>query len=77
MARGVDNWEPIRWAAFHGNAEMVKLLLQRNPPIGIPDLTYGGTLLGQCTYGSLHGWFRDRGDFHTTRNLLLEAGEHP
>jgi len=75
LARGVDNWEPIRWAAFHGNAEMVKLLLPRNAPIGIPDPTYGGTLLGQCTYGSLHGWFRDRGDFQTTRHLLIEAGE--
>jgi ankyrin repeat protein len=75
MARGVDNWEPVRWAAFHGNAEMVKLLLRHDPPIGIPDPTYGGTLLGQCHYGSQHGWHRHTGDFETTARLLREAGE--
>ncbi|HEV8347100.1 MAG TPA: ankyrin repeat domain-containing protein [Vicinamibacterales bacterium] len=75
LARGVDNWEPIRWAAFHGNADLVKRLLPHNPPIGVPDPTYGGTPLGQCLYGSLHGWERHRGDFATTARLLLDAGE--
>jgi ankyrin repeat protein len=77
LARGVDDWEAIRWAAFHGNAEMVELLLPHNPPIGIPDPTYGGTPLGQCLYGSLHGWECDTGDFATTVRLLLDAGERP
>jgi ankyrin repeat protein len=77
LARGVDNWEALRWAAFHGNADMVRLLLPHNPPIGIPDPTYGGTPLGQCLYGSLHGWHRDTGDFATTVRLLLDAGERP
>ena len=76
-ARGVDGWEAIRWGAFHGNAEMVERLLARHAPIGVPDPTYGGTPLGQCLYGSLHGWERDRGDFATTVRLLLEAGERP
>jgi hypothetical protein len=77
LARGVDGWEAIRWGAFHGNAEMVRRLLARDPPIGVPDPTYGGTPLGQCLYGSLHGWERDRGDFAATVRLLLEAGERP
>jgi hypothetical protein len=76
-ARGVDGWEAIRWGAFHGNAEMVERLLARDAPIGVPDPTYGGTPLGQCLYGSLHGWERERGDFATTVRLLLEAGERP
>jgi ankyrin repeat protein len=75
LAPGVDGWEAIRWAAFHGNAEMVRRLLSRNPPIGVPDPTYGGTPLGQCLYGSLHGWERNTGDFPTTVMLLLNAGE--
>ncbi len=75
LARGVDGWEPIRWAAFHGNAALVRRLLQHNPPLNVPDPTYGGPPLGQCLYGSLHGWECKRGDFATTARLLLEAGE--
>ena len=76
LARGVDGWEPIRWAAFHGNAGMVRLLLPHRPPIGVPDATYGATLLDQCRYGAVHGWQRQRGDFATTEQLLVDAGEH-
>jgi hypothetical protein len=75
LAPGVDQWEAIRWGVFHGNADMVRLLLQYDPPIGVPDPTYHGTPLGQCVYGSLHGWERDTGDFATTVRLLLDAGE--
>jgi hypothetical protein len=77
LARGVDEWEPIRWGAFHGNAAIVRLLLSHNPPIGVPDQTYGGTPLQQCLYGSLHGWQCGTGDFATTVRLLLDAGERP
>jgi hypothetical protein len=75
LARGIDGWEAIRWGAFHGNADMVRLLLPHNPPIGVPDPTYGGTPLKQCLYGALHGWQRDSGDYATTVRLLLDAGE--
>lgn len=75
LARGVDDWEPLRWAAFHGNAEMTRRLLQYTPPINVPDPSYGGTPLGQCLYGAVHGWSRDSGDFATTVQLLLDAGD--
>jgi hypothetical protein len=75
LARSVDEWEPVRWAAFHGNAEMTRRLLQHDPPINVPDASYGGTLLGQCLYGSVHGWQCATGDFATTAQLLVEAGE--
>jgi Ankyrin repeats (3 copies) len=77
LVRGVDGWEAIRWAAFHGNAEMVSQLLRHKPPIGVRDPTYGGTVLGHCLYGSVLGWSRDTGDFAATVRLLLEAGERP
>jgi hypothetical protein len=70
-----SEFEAIRWAAFHGNADMMRALLRHNPPINTPDRTYGGTLLGNCLYGSIHGWHCDTGDYETTVRLLLEAGE--
>jgi hypothetical protein len=69
--------EPLRWAAFLGNAEMVRLLLSHHPPIGVRDPQYQGTPLGWCIYGSLHGWRCRTGDFATTARLLIEAGERP
>lgn len=77
LARGVDRWEPIRWAVFHGNGAMTEALLSHSPPLNVSDPTYGGTPLGQCLYGALHGWHRDTGDFAATVRLLLEAGERP
>jgi hypothetical protein len=75
LVRGVDGWETIRWTAFHGNAGLTGLLLRHNPPLGVPDPSYGGTPLEQCLYGSLHGWHCKTGDFPTTVRLLLDAGE--
>ena len=75
LVRGVDHWEPLRWAAFHGNAEMTRRLLQHTPPLNVPDPSYGGTPLGQCLYGALHGWHSRTGDFATTVQLLIDAGE--
>jgi ankyrin repeat protein len=77
LVRGVERWEPVRWAAFHGNVEMLRRLLAHRPPIGVKDPSYGGTLLGQCLYGSLHGWHCRSGDFAACVQLLLDAGERP
>ena len=75
LVPGPDDFEAIRWAAFHGNPEMTRRLLQHDPPINVPDRSYGGTPLDNCLYGALHGWSCDTGDFVTTARLLLEAGE--
>jgi ankyrin repeat protein len=72
---GVDDAEAIRWAAFQGNAETTRLLLRHDPPIRVRDRRYNGTLLGWCIYGALHGWRRTTGDFASTAQLLLDAGE--
>jgi Ankyrin repeat len=68
-------FEAIRWAGFHGNADMMRALLRHNPPINTPDRSYGGTILANCLYGSIHGWHSDTGDYETTVRLLLDAGE--
>ena len=75
LVPGVDDAEAIRWAAFQGNAELTRRLLAHNPPIGVRDRRYNGTLLGWCIYGALHGWRRTTGDFAATARLLLNAGE--
>jgi len=74
---GPDRFEAIRWAVFHGNAEMTRRLLQHSPPINTPDPSYGGTLLGNCLYGAVHGWSCDSSpcDYPGTVQLLLDAGE--
>jgi hypothetical protein len=75
VARGTDEFEAIRWTVFLGNAELTRRLLAHRPPLNTPDQSYGGTLLGNCLYGALHGWAADTGDFVTTVQLLLAAGE--
>jgi hypothetical protein len=75
LAATVDRWEPIRWAVFFGNAELTRLLLAHRPPLNTPDRSHGGTLLGNCLYGALHGWRSETGDFAATVRLLLDAGE--
>ena len=72
---GPDDFEPIRWAVFHGNAAMTRALLSHRPPLNTPDRRYGGTLLGNCLYGALHGWHSRTGDFPATVRLLVDAGE--
>lgn len=74
---GPDEFEAIRWAAFHGNPEMARRLLRHRPPVNVPDPTYGGTLLDNCLYGALHGWSCERSpcDYPATVQLLIDAGE--
>jgi hypothetical protein len=56
---------------------MTRRLLKHDPPINVPDRSYGGTPLDNCLYGALHGWSCDSADcdYPTTVRLLLEAGE--
>lgn len=77
LASHGKEFEPIRWAGFHGNADMTRVLLEPRckPPLNTPDRNYGGTILANCLYGSMHGWNADTGDYETTVRLLLEAGE--
>jgi ankyrin repeat protein len=65
---------PLHWAAFHGNAEMVRALLEHQAPLEAVEEQYKATPLGWALYGSEHGWHRDAGDYPQTVLALLQAG---
>jgi hypothetical protein len=76
-ARGQHNATPLHWAAWHGNAELVRLMLQRHPPLENDDNEFGATPLGWATHGSENGWYRQNGDYAATVEALLAAGAKP
>jgi ankyrin repeat protein len=65
---------PLHWAAFHGNAEMVRLLLAHQAPLEAEEGQFKGTPLGWALHGSEHSWHRDQGDYPRTVEALLAAG---
>ncbi len=77
-APGQHRGTPLHWAAFHGNAEMTREILQYHPPLELTDADFHATPLGWAIHGSLHGWYCRTGDYAATVELLLAAGaKHP
>jgi hypothetical protein len=72
-ARGEYDMTPLQWAAWHGNAEMVREILRYHPQLEA-DCEHGITALGCVLHGSENGWHRDTGDYAATLKALLEAG---
>ncbi len=73
---GVDDSTPLDRAAFHGYADLVERLLAADPhpPLDRRN-AYGGTPLGACIHGAVHGW--DTGhpqDHAATVQRLVDAG---
>jgi ankyrin repeat protein len=64
---------PLQWAAWHGNAEMVREILRYHPQLEA-DCEHGITALGCVLHGSENGWHRDTGDYTATLKALLDAG---
>lgn len=73
-ARGQHDATPLHWAAFHGNADMVRDILRFAPPLEATDADFAGTPLRWAIYGSEHGWNARSGDYAATVTLLLQAG---
>ena len=66
---------PLHWAAWHGNTEMVRVILQHNPPLEVAnDATFGAPPIGWALHGSEHGWHCKTGDYAGTIRALLAAG---
>jgi hypothetical protein len=65
---------PLHWAAWHGNLEMVRALLEHRPPIEQHDADFDGTPLRWAIHGSENGWIRGAGDYVGVVNALLDAG---
>ncbi|HEY6228008.1 MAG TPA: ankyrin repeat domain-containing protein [Verrucomicrobiae bacterium] len=73
-ARGQHNATALHWAAWHGHAEAVKLLLERRAPLELTDNDFQATPLQWAMHGSENGWHCDEGDYPEVARLLLDAG---
>jgi ankyrin repeat protein len=67
----------LHWAAWLGNAEAVRLILQHHPPLEDKGNDFEGTPLDWAIHGSQNTWHPEKGDFPSTVSLLLEAGAVP
>ena len=76
-ARGQHNATPLHWAAWHGNATAVRLLLDQKPDIEGRDNDFNSPPIGWALHGSENGWHRETGDYPATVELLLRAGVKP
>jgi ankyrin repeat protein len=65
---------PLHWAAWHGNAELVRLILRRNPPLDDTSSEFQGTPVNWAVHGSGNGWDRQNGDYSAALEALLDAG---
>ena len=72
--KGEYEMTPLQWAAWHGNAEMVREILRYHPRLELKDNDHGITALGSALHGSMNGWHRDSGDYVATVEALLRAG---
>jgi len=72
------NATALHWAAWHGNAEMVQLILGHQPQLEDTRNDYESTPLGWAIHGSENGWHRKTGDYAATVEALVSAGpSHP
>lgn len=71
---GMHRASALHWAAFHGDANMVREILRHHPTIDLVDGAYHGTPLGWAGYGSENGWRRHGADYPATVQALLDAG---
>ncbi len=72
--RGQHNATPLHWAAWHGNVEMLREILSRNPPLEDNQNDFNGTPLRWAIHGSANGWYCDKGDYARAVTELLQAG---
>ena len=73
-ARGQHGGTALHWAAFHGNAEIVREILRYSPPLDLLDSVFHASPLGWATHGSEHSWHRQTGNYEQTVELLCAAG---
>jgi ankyrin repeat protein len=64
----------LHWAAWHGNAEMVQLIVQHHPDLENAVNDYKSKPIGWAIHGSENGWHRETGDYGATVEALLTAG---
>jgi hypothetical protein len=67
----------LHFAAWRGDAEMVRDILTFHPSLELADQAHGGTPIGWALHGSMHSGRGDRGDYPGTVFALLAAGAKP
>jgi ankyrin repeat protein len=72
-ATGEYQMTPLQWAAWHGNAEMVREILRFHPKLEL-SCQHKITALGSALHGSENSWHRQTGDYAATVEALLDAG---
>jgi len=72
--RGDQGGTALHWAAWHGNAAMVREILRYHSDLEVRDAVYSGTPLGWALHGSLNSWHRQTGNYGDTVTALLGAG---
>lgn len=75
--RGQHNATPLHWAAWHGNVEALKMILERKPDLEDSNNDFQSTPLGWAMHGSENGWHRETGNYPATVEALLRAGVRP
>jgi ankyrin repeat protein len=65
---------PLHWAAWHGNVELVRMILLHNPPLDDTSNDYKGTPVDWAVHGSENGWQGQKGDHATTLTVLRGHG---
>lgn len=76
-ARGEYGLTALQWAAWHGNAEMVREVLRYGPNVELQDGEHKIPALGSALHGSENSWHRDTGDYAATVEALIDAGAKP
>ena len=66
---------PLHWAAFHGNPEMMRLVLAYDPPLDAKDRDFGGGPMGWALHGTFGSWpGTSTGKHADCIRILLDAG---
>jgi ankyrin repeat protein len=80
-ARGQHGGTALHWAAWHGNAAMVRELLRYHAAVNVKGDDHHLNPLGWALHGSGHSWHRQTGDYAGVVEALRAAGatmpEHP
>lgn len=64
----------LHWAAFNGNADIVRVILPFGPALEAKSKEYSGTALSWAIFGSGNSPRRKAGDYVSIVRLLLDAG---
>lgn len=65
---------PLHWAAWHGRADMVTLLIAAGAPINARDSAYGSSPIAWAAHGSSNCEPREGADYVAIVRALLAAG---